>query len=279
MQNNIISTSSKKFSVTFNIGFDSQFFKQTTTDGLYDVYTIVGQSGTDGLSLTEWADKSVIATFTTNIPKIIQYVCVGGGGYTYGISTGTAYNGGGGAGAYYEGSLIINSNIVLTLTAGGSYRTSTITSTPLNITAGYGGYSIRWNVSSGRENGNNGSSGGGGVGAGTGNPPGTGSLPGNNGGNAFDGIGAVRAGGGGGGAGGQGGNASSGVGGAGGIGKTPSGVGINNIYTTPLCVGGQGRRSIGATSLTYGSGADGQLNNSVYYYGKPGAIIIAVPKT
>jgi hypothetical protein len=69
--------------VTFDIPFDSQFFKQTTTDDLYDVYTIVGQSGTDGTSLTTWANKSVVATFTISTPKTIEYVCVGGGGDTH----------------------------------------------------------------------------------------------------------------------------------------------------------------------------------------------------
>ena len=62
--------------VTFNIPLDSQFFKQTTANNLYDVYTIVGQSAIDGSEIT-WGNKTVVATFTTNIPKIIQYVCVG----------------------------------------------------------------------------------------------------------------------------------------------------------------------------------------------------------
>ena len=99
MQNNIISTSSKEFSVTFDTqpADGTQFFKQTTTDELYDVYTIVGQTATDGTPYATWADKTVVATFKAkNTTKTIYYVCVGGGGYTY--YTTTVAGGGGGAG-------------------------------------------------------------------------------------------------------------------------------------------------------------------------------------
>lgn len=189
--------------------------------------------------------------------------------------------GGGGAGAYYEGSLTITSDVSLTFNAGGSYKISTITSTILNVIAGYGGRSFR--SLPGGEDGNNGSSGGGGIGTSHSlYPAGSGDSPGTNGGTAFQGTN-VRAGGGGGGAGGQGGNASSSVGGAGGNGITPTNRnGINQFYTTPLCVGGQGgtTTSAGASSSTYGSGAGGRDGGgSTYYYGQPGAIIIAVPKT
>jgi len=196
------------------------------------------------------------------------------GGYTYGVLN-TIALGGGGAGAYFEGSLTISSDVSLTFVAGGSYKTSTITSTVLNVTAGYGGYSME---PSG--NGINGSSGGGGCGSGgSTSSPGTGSSPGTTGGTAVRGL-TTKAGGGGGGAGGQGGNASSNVGGAGGIGKTPTNPVISYFYTS-LCVGGQGGylSNIGATSSTYGSGGGGRKGDSTYRYGQPGAIIIAVPKT
>ena len=264
------------FGVTFNIAFDSQFTKQTTTDGLYDVYTIIGQSGTDGSSLT-WTNKSVVATFTAKTAKKIYYVCVGGGGYTYIAGTGSC--GGGGAGAYYEGSVTITSDVSFNFTAGGSYKTSTITSTLLNVTAGRGGNADRFFATS--ENGINGSSGGGG-GGGTSSTSGagSGSSPGTNGGTAVGGT--TRSGGGGGGAGSAGVNGSGGTGGAGGSGIIPSSTPIYSFYATPLCVGGGGHggtSGYGATNSTYGSGAGGRSGDSIYHYGKPGAIIIAVPKT
>jgi hypothetical protein len=73
-----------------------------------------------------------------------------------------------------------------------------------------------------------------------------------------------------------------GYGGLGGAGITPSVNGINIIYTAQLCVGGKGGGlSTGTSSTTYGSGAGGGGNNDIsgYRYGRPGAIIIAVPKT
>jgi hypothetical protein len=276
MQNNIISTSSKEFSVTFNITTDAQFFKQITSDGLYDVYTIVGQSGTGVGKTTN--DKSVFASFKAkNTTKTIEYVCVGGGGYVYIGSGGSASTGGGGAGAYYEGSINISNDVSFNFTAGGSYKTSTITSTLLNVTAGYGGDATRQSGS----NGINGSSGGGGGANESGKDlPGSGNPPGNNGGTPVSGT--NRSGGGGGGAGGPGGNGSSGIGGAGGIGKIPSSDAIKEFYPSQLCVGGGGHGSssgIGATSTTYGSGAGGRTSDGVNRSGRPGAIIIAIPKT
>jgi len=266
------------FGVTFDIALDSQFFKQTTPDGLYDVYTIVGQSGTDGATLTIWADKTVVATFTANTSKTIYYVCVGGGGYGY--ITGTGSCGGGGAGAYYEGSFNITSDVSFNFTAGGSYKNSTITSTIIStITAGRGGNTDRNFATS--EGGTNGSSGGGGGGGNTTTAPGSGSSPGTNGGTAVAGPISSRSGGGGGGAGGAGANGSGGTGGVGGIGKTPTRTEISNFYTS-LCVGGGGHGSSslnGATRATYGSGAGGRSGDSTFRYGRPGAIIIAVPKT
>ena len=266
------------FSVSFNIPTDSQFTIQPTTD--YDVYTIIGQSGTDGVNLTPWNDKTVVATFKAkNTTKTIYYVCVGGGGYTFIASNSATSCGGGGAGAYFEGSINISTDVSFNFTAGGSYKRSTITSTLLNVTAGYGGRAIR--LSS--ENGNNGSSGGGGAAnSSTSNLPGSGSSPGNAGGTAV--FGTNRSGGGGGGAGGQGGNGSSGTGGQGGIGLVPSAIilGIKDFYTSPLCVGGRGHGTssgIGSTATTYGSGAGGRSSDGSYRYGRPGAIIIAIPKT
>jgi len=273
------------FGVTFDIALDSQFFKQTTTDGLYDVYTIVGQSGTDATTYATWVDKSVVATFTTIIAKTIYYVCVGGGGWTY--IPGTASCGGGGAGAYYEGSFNITSDVSFNFTAGGSYKTSTIKSSIIStITAGYGGYVDRSISKS--DNGINGSSGGGSSGGNNlTDTRGTGSSPGNNGGGGtFSNNASGRSGGGGGGAGSIGGNGTVGgngsVGGNGGSGKTPTSTGIKNFYTTPLCVGGggYGTFSTGSSSTTYGSGATARPPlDSTYRYGQPGAIIIAVPKT
>lgn len=266
--------------VTFDTAFGSQFIKQTTPNGLYDVYTIIGQSGTVGTTLTTWSDFTVNATFESLTPKTIYYVCVGGGGYTYIQSSGTGFSGGGGAGAYFEGSYSINGIVSFVFNAGGSYKTSFINSTTYgNLIAGYGGYSNR--ATSIADNGINGSSGGGGgAGNSSTNPPGTGNPPGTNGGTGASGT--SRGGGGGGGAGGAGGNASGGTGGIGGIGKIPTGLGISTFYTSQLCVGGNGGGTIsgiGAQSSTYGSGAGGRTSDGNYRYGSPGAIIIAVPKT
>lgn len=273
--------SQRIITATFDTAYGSQFIKQTTPNGLYDVYTIVGQSGVDGgTSLTAWADKIVNATFDTTLPRTIYYVCVGGGGFTYSISAG-GQSGGGGAGAYIEGSYVISGTTNMSFTAGGSYKSSIINSTTFGtVTAGYGGYSDR-NLQKG-DNGINGSSGGGGPGStSVAYPPGTGSPPGNNGGTAVTGA-TTKAAGGGGGAGGVGGNATSGVGGAGGAGKIPTSAGISTFYTSQLCVGGKGGSASGGNgtqSSTYGSGARGANGVSNYFYGQPGAIIIAVPTT
>ncbi len=271
------------FSVAFDIPLDSQFFKQTTSDGLYDVYTIVGQNGSGNYSTSNpnptFADKTVNATFTVkNISRTIYYVCVGGGGYS---SIGTSYGiGGGGAGAYYEGSFDISLNVNFQIIAGGSYKMSTITSSLGNVTSGYGGKVD----SSGVGAGNNGSSGGGGRGSNaTATPAGLGSPPGNNGGSGYKSSTSTnQAGGGGGGAGGAGGDASSGNGGTPRLGKVPTSPGIKDIYTNALCVGGPGGgyTQNGNESATYGSGAKAaRLNTGYYRYGPPGAIIIAIPKT
>ncbi len=205
---------------------------------------------------------------------------VQGGGYTYTVNNNSG--GGGGAGAYFEGSINISNDVSFNFTAGGSYKTSTITSTLLNVTAGYGGYSTRNNtVNRNSGHGIDGSSGGGGVARlDEVTLNGNGSNPGYEGGIAFDGI--IRSGGGGGGAGGRGGNGSSGIGGAGGIGKIPSSDAIKEFYPSQLCVGGGGHGTssgTGAASSTYGSGAGGRNQDTVYRYGRPGAIIIAIPKT
>ncbi len=84
---------------------------------MYDIYTIVGQSGVDGTTLTTWSDFIVNATFNTTQPRTIYYVCVGGGGYT--VATSGGPSGGGGAGAYFEGSYNINGTTNFTFTAGG----------------------------------------------------------------------------------------------------------------------------------------------------------------
>jgi hypothetical protein len=273
------------FSVSFDTptATDSQFFKQTTSDELYDVYTIVGQTGIDGASLTSWVNKSVVASFKAkNTTKTIEYVCIGGGGYTYIGSSNFSSGGGGGAGAYFEGSINISNDVSFNFTAGGSYKTSNITSTLLNVTAGYGGVT----VATTGYNGINGGSGGGAGCSGSGSGlPGLGSTPGYGGGTASPGN--PRSAGGGGGAGGPGvnglsGSSGTGTGGAGGIGKIPSSDAIRNFYPSQLCVGGGGHGTnsgTGATSSTYGSGAGGRTRDGSYRYGRPGAIIIAIPKT
>lgn len=262
--------------VSFNIGYDSQFSKQTS--GLYNVYTIIGQSLPNSSTLATSTNKTVVATFRTTSPKTINYVCVGGGGYTFIASGSGGSCGGAGAGAFYQGTISISADTIFNFVAGGSYNTSSITSTELNVSAGYGGHSNRSLTAP--ENGNNGSSGGGG-GAGNASTtltaPGSGNPPGTNGGTAVTGT--ARSGGGGGGAGGAGGNGSAGTGGVGGIGITPSDVIIKSFYTSSLCVGGRGHGSssgLGTSSNTYGSGGGGSSNDGTYYNGRPGAIIFAI---
>lgn len=279
-------------SVTFDIALDAQFTKTTTTDSLYDVYTIVGQKRSDEGTFTDSNDKIVNATFKTinTSSRTIYYVCVGGGGYTY--SDSTANTGGGGAGAFFEGAFTINANtssITYKLTAGGSYNTSSITQGTNNTaTSGRGGIAYRLGSTQAQRNGTLGSSGGGSSTGSTGTDPiGQGVSPGNDGGDAVSGDSAsVRAAGGGGGAGGAGREGvlqgGTGRGGAGGAGKVPSNAAISSIYPTALCVGGGGHggSTNGSSPPTFGSGAGGRSNDSTTYrYGQPGAIIIAVPRT
>jgi hypothetical protein len=213
----------------------------------------------------------------------IYYVAIGSGGSvtqgtgSYGVYTTVA--GGGGAGAFLEGSInIAGSGSTKTLTFSfGSSTNSVLTFPGQTITAGKGANATTSSGSSG-SNGSSGSGGGAGGGSTTVRSGGAGNTPGFAGASG-QGTGGANFGGGGGGAG------SAASSSSGGLGKTISTTskGINKIYTQTYCVGGSAGSvskdgksgSTGGFSTTFGSGGNSgwaQSNKT----GQLGAIMLAI---
>ena len=285
----------QSFTQTMTITNQSKVTSQLTSDGLYRVYTIGGDTVND-------AATNVTITIYSVTPITIYYVCVGAGGSSPPASYPTYNIGGGpGAGAFFQGSYNLTESYVekkillrvLQKNIGTIYSDSnpnTVLTFPnTTIRAGVGG-------GSGNVNGVNGSSSMGGGSAyyqytSTPVPGGTASSPGFPGGPGAQGGYS----GGGGGAGGAGGNqfangtnAEKAKGGAG-ITVLPSTRGIHNIYRSQIfCAGGDGslHEPVFNSPVFYsgangvgiygcGAGTNGTGTSSVNP-GQPGCIIFAI---
>lgn len=286
----------QSFTQTMTITNQSKVTSQLTSDGLYRVYTVGGDTVND-------APTNVTITIYSVTPITIYYVCVGAGGSSPAIPS-VAYNvlGGPGAGACFQGSYNLTESYVekkillrvLPKNIGTIYSYSnpnTVLTFPnTTILAGVGG------GGSGDGNGINGSSSRGGPSNNYGgsplpvfpaspSPPGYSGGKGGNGG--FSG--------GGGGAGGAGGSDYSyptnaeGLKSGDGVTVLPSTRGINNIYRNQIfCAGGQGASGVNTTISAFtttgssgvgifgcGGGANASYTPNVNP-GQPGCIIFAI---
>jgi hypothetical protein len=234
--------------------------KTLSSDGLYNVYLIAGSKS---------ANTIASATLFSTENVSVNYLVIGQGGDSVSHGASLYYSGGGGAGAFIEGTQIVAGNttpktVNFSLLNKGL---TTLTINSNNIVAGKGGNGGSGHGYDPPTPGTNGSSGGGGgkYKSSSYQPGALGSPPGFNGYTAE-----IRAPGAGGGA---GGNATLSPG----IGKKPSLPGIINVYgSTTYCAGGD--NGITHRELQYGDGATGNKGGSqdYVYPGEPGAIIISI---
>jgi hypothetical protein len=285
----------QSFTQTMTITNQPKVTSQLTSDGLYRVYTIAGDTVND-------APIDVTVTIYSVTPITIYYVCVGAGGSSPAIPS-VAYNvlGGPGGGACLQGSYNLTESYVekqillrvLQKNIGTIYSYSnpnTVLTFPnTTILAGVGG------GGSGDGNGINGSSSRGGRSNRTSHSsvsifPASPSPPGYSGGNGSGGFSGA-----GGGAGGAGGSTYSyptvaeGIRGGDGATVLPSIRGIHNIYRNQkFCAGGQGASEVNQTISAYtrtgesgvgifgcGGGANASYTPNVNP-GQPGCIIFAI---
>lgn len=285
----------QSFTQTMTITNQSKVTSQLTSDGLYRVYTVAGDTVND-------APTNVTITIYSVTPITIYYVCVGAGGSSPAIPS-VAYQtlGGPGGGACLQGSYNLTESYVekkillrvLQKNIGTIYSDSnpnTVLTFPnTTILAGVGG--------GGSSNGAgvNGSSSQGGVSNRNNHSsvsvfPASPSPPGYSGGNGSSGFS-----GGGGGAGGVGGSiypyptVAEGIRGGNGATVLPSTRGIHNIYRNQIfCAGGEGASEVNQTISAYtrtgasgvgifgcGGGANASYTPNVNP-GQPGCIIFAI---
>ncbi len=246
-----LSRQTKKPNIFSTIVFDSSYsptlVSKTAVTG-YNVYKIDASSS--ALNTINVSSYSVGATIDAKSNFTMYYLCIGGGG-----AGSNYFSTGGGGGAFIEGSIsmVQDTSMVLTFTAGGTDSNGTGTNSSINyesttVTGGRGGDFEGATP-------NYGGSGRGGNQPTSGTTPGqAGVPPGTNGGIGRYQVGNYY-GGGGGGAGTAGNNQNAGAGKA-----ATAGTGINLLTSsTVFCAGGPGRGFTNGTGggTTYGCGGNG----------------------